>query len=107
MRPEILQPPMTDVTKSIPSRNTPQAKSPPTDDLVGEVAEAARPARPGGFRQAWEALEACRAEIQMRVKQGLTVVRIGVLLERRGVAVPYRTLHRFRAEGCGYARPGR
>jgi hypothetical protein len=38
------------------------------------------------------------------VKQGLSVVKIGVLLERQGVAVPYRTLHRFCAERCGYGR---
>ena len=38
------------------------------------------------------------------MKQGLTVVKIGVLLERQGVAVPYRTLHRFCAERCGYGR---
>ena len=37
-------------------------------------------------------------------EQGLTVVKIGVLLERQGVAVPYRTLHRFCAERCGYGR---
>jgi hypothetical protein len=36
----------------------------------------------------------------------LTVVKIGVLLERQGVAVPYRTLHRFCAERCGYGRAG-
>jgi hypothetical protein len=52
-----------------------------SDELVGQVAEAVRP-----------------------VKQGLTVVKIGVLLERQGVAVPYRTLHRFCAERCGYGR---
>ena len=49
-------------------------------------------------------LEPCRDQIQAWVKQGLTVVKIGVLLERQGVAVPYRTLHRFCAERCGYGR---
>jgi hypothetical protein len=48
--------------------------------------------------QAWDRLEACYTQIQAWVKQGLTVVKIGVLLERQGVAVPYRTLHRFCAE---------
>jgi hypothetical protein len=75
-----------------------------SDELVGQVAEAVRPVRPGGHGPAWECLEACRAEIQAWVKQGLTVVKIGVLLERQGVAVPYRTLHRFCAERCGYGR---
>jgi transposase len=75
-----------------------------SDELVGQVAEAVRPVRPAGHGQAWDRLEACREEIQAWVKQGLTVVKIGVLLERRGVAVPYRTLHRFCAERCGYGR---
>ena len=75
-----------------------------TDELVGQVAQVVRPVRPGGHGLAWEQLEACQAEIRAWVKQGLTVVKIGVLLERRGVVVPYRTLHRFCAERCGYGR---
>src|SRR5262249_57045 len=43
-------------------------------------------------------------QVQAWVEQGLTVVKIGVLLERQGVVVPYRTLHRFCAERCGYGR---
>jgi transposase len=75
-----------------------------TDGLVGQVAEVVRPVRPGGHGLGWERLEACRAEIGAWVKEGLTVVKIGVLLERRGIVVPYRTLHRFCAERCGYGR---
>src|SRR5689334_22653976 len=62
-----------------------------TDELVGLVAEVVRPVRPGGHGQAWEALETRRAEVEAQVQQGLTVVKIGVLLERCGVVVPYRT----------------
>ena len=51
-----------------------------------------------------EQLEACHAEIDALVKQGLSVVKIGVLLERRGVVVPYRTLHRFCVERCGFGK---
>src|SRR5690348_7571021 len=75
-----------------------------TDELVGQVAQAVRPVRPGGHGQGWEQLEACHARIEGQVKAGLTVVKIGVLLERRGVVVAYRTLHRFCAERCGYGR---
>jgi transposase len=75
-----------------------------TDELVGEVAQVIRPVRPGGHGQPWELLEARRAEIGAQVKAGLSVVKIGVLLERRGVVVPYRTLHRFCVERCGFGR---
>jgi hypothetical protein len=73
-----------------------------SDELVGQVAQAVRPARPGGHGLAWGQLEACHADIAAWVKKDLTVVKIGVLLERRGVVVPYRTLHRFCAERCGF-----
>jgi len=75
-----------------------------TDGLVGQVAQVVRPVRPDGHGLGWEQLEACHAEIEGWAKQGLTVVKIGVLLERRGVVVPYRTLHRFCVERCGFGR---
>jgi transposase len=75
-----------------------------TDELLGEVAGVVRPVRPGGHGSAWDALEACHAQVKAWVDDGLTVVKIGVLLERQGVRVPYRTLHRFCAERCGFGR---
>ena len=75
-----------------------------TDELVGQVAQVVRPVRPGGHGQAWDQLGACQEQIEGWVKQGLSVVKIGVLLERRGVVVPYRTLHRFCVERCGFGR---
>jgi hypothetical protein len=62
------------------------------------------PVRPGGHGRPWEQLEACQGEIAGQVKAGLSVVKIGVLLERQGVTVPYRTLHRFCVERCGFGR---
>jgi hypothetical protein len=35
------------------------------------------------------------------------VVKIADQLARRGVLVPYRTLHRFSTEQCGFGRGGR
>ena len=32
----------------------------------------------------------------------MTIVKIGELLARQGCVVPYRTLHRFATERCGY-----
>jgi len=75
-----------------------------TDELIGQVAGVIRPVRPGGHGQAWDQLETRHAEIEQQVRQGLSVVKIGVLLERRGVVVPYRTLHRFCVERCGFGK---
>ena len=69
-----------------------------TDELIGQVVEAVRPARSGGHGAAWELLEGQRGQIVEWVGQDLTVVKIGELLARRGVVVPYRTLHRFCVE---------
>jgi len=75
-----------------------------TDGLVGQVAEAVRPVRPGGHGRPWDQLEACQEQVAGQVKAGLSVVKIGVLLERQGVVVPYRTLHRFCVERCGFGK---
>jgi transposase len=77
-----------------------------TDAVVGEVVAAVRPARPSGHGGAWQLLEAEREQITTWVDGGLTVVKIGTLLERRGVLVPYRTLHRFCVQHCGFGRGG-
>ncbi|MGH3857548.1 MAG: IS21/IS408/IS1162 family transposase [Pseudonocardiaceae bacterium] len=74
--------------------------------MVGQVVGAVRPARASGHGQAWEALEAERERIAEWVGKDLSVVKIGDLLTRRGVLVPYRTLHRFCAERCGFGRGG-
>lgn len=73
-----------------------------TDELIGQVVAAVRPARPQGRGVAWEALEEQREQIVEWVGKDLTVVKIDELLARRRVAVPYRTLHRFCVERAGY-----
>jgi hypothetical protein len=74
-----------------------------TDELLGVVVAAVRPARPAGHGTSWEALVPVKAEITGWVEGGLTLVKIGELLERRGIVVPYRTLARFAAAECGYS----
>ncbi|WP_210435147.1 IS21 family transposase [Saccharopolyspora sp. ASAGF58] len=75
-----------------------------TDGLLGEVVERVRPVRPSGRGGSWQALEAQREQITEWVAAGLSVVKVGVKLERIGVVVPYRTLHRFCVERCGFGR---
>lgn len=76
------------------------------DELVGEVIAAVRPARPDGHGAAWETLAARQQEITGWVKDDLSIVKIGVLLTRQGCVVPYRTLHRFAVERCGFRARG-
>jgi transposase len=73
-----------------------------SDDVLGEIVGLVRPARPDGHGQAWETLLARREEITAWVQRGLTVVKIGDLLGREGVVVPYRTLVRFCEQCCGF-----
>lgn len=77
-----------------------------SDELLGQVVAAVRPARPQGRGAAWEALEEQLERIVEWVGKDLTVVKIEELLARQGVVVPYRTLHRFCVERAGYRGRG-
>lgn len=77
------------------------------DALIGAVVAAVRPVRPNGHGQAWETLAGHEEQIKAWIAgekgaRGLSLVKVHELLARRGVQVPYRTLHRFATERCGY-----
>jgi Integrase core domain len=76
------------------------------DELLSRVAEAVRPHRADGHGQAWALLEAHHQELAALLDQGLTVVKAGELLARRGVVVPQRTLHRYALEVLEHSRTG-
>ena len=78
-----------------------------SDELLGQVVGAVRPARPAGHGTSWEVLVPRQAEIAGWVKAGLTLVKVRELLERSGTAVPSRTLARFAAGECGYSSSSR
>lgn len=75
-----------------------------TDQLIGLVVEAVRPSRPAGRGASWQACEAERDRIKGWLEKDLEVTKIHDLLKRRGIQVPYRTLHRFCAQELGYRR---
>jgi transposase len=75
-----------------------------TDELIGQVCERVRPRRPDGHGESWHKLLAEEERVKAWVGQGLTVVKIGILLRRRGVEVPQRTLARFAVQRCGAGR---
>jgi len=78
-----------------------------TDELIGVVVAAVRPARPAGHGASWETLAARKDDVTGWVKDDLTLVKVHELLERSGTVVPYRTLARFAAEECGYSSSSR
>jgi transposase len=78
-----------------------------SDELIGAVVAAVRPARPNGHGASWEMLLAREEQIRGWVAGGdgqppLSAVKIEELLARQGCVVPYRTLHRFAVERCGF-----
>jgi Integrase core domain len=77
------------------------------DDLLSRVAEAVRPHRADGHGAAWAVLDAHRGELKSLLDDGLTVVKAGELLARRGVVAPERTLHRYALEVLEHGRAGR
>jgi transposase len=79
------------------------------DSLIGAVAEVVRPVRPQGHGAAWERLAPFESQIRTWVAGDgehppLTITKIEVLLARQGCVVPYRTLHRFASQHCGFGR---
>ncbi len=76
-----------------------------SDELLGAVVAAVRPVRQSGHGAAWEALLAVEEQIRDWVgKDGLQLTNVHGKLTRCGVVVPYRTLHRFAVERCGFGR---
>ncbi len=78
-----------------------------TDELIGAVVTVVRPARPNGHGASWEILLGWEEQICGWVAGGqgqppLSIVKIEELLARQGCRVPYRTLHRFAVERCGF-----
>ncbi len=78
-----------------------------TDELIGAVVTAVRPVRPNGRGASWEILLGREEQIRGWVAGGqgqppLSIVKIEELLARQGCRVPYRTLHRFAVERCGF-----
>jgi len=73
-----------------------------TDELIGAVVLAVRPARATGHGASWEELVPWKSEISAWVKADLQLTNIHGKLTRRGLIVPYRTLHRFATGQCEF-----
>ena len=75
-----------------------------SDELLAKTLAELRPSggRPRG--EAWAVCEAERGEIEKLLAQGLRLSKARKLLQRRGVEVPYSTLHRFAVEELGFGK---
>lgn len=79
-----------------------------TDEFLGRVVERVRPHRTDGHGEAWRLLDGHRGQLsEWLVEEELTVVKAHELLERRGMVVPQRTLHRYALEELGVGRSAR
>jgi transposase len=77
-----------------------------TDALIGTVIEAVRPDRPAGHGAAWEACRGEHDRIKAWLEKDLRLTKVEDLLARRGVEVPYRTLHRYATDELGFGGRG-
>ncbi|MGH3797656.1 MAG: IS21/IS408/IS1162 family transposase [Pseudonocardiaceae bacterium] len=75
-----------------------------SDELIGVVIAAVRPVRRSGHGAAWDSLLAHEQQIREWIEAGLQLTNAHGKLTRLGVVVPYRTLHRFGVERCGFGR---
>jgi len=75
-----------------------------TDELIGQVLERVRPRRPDAHGQAWRDSLAEEDRIKAWVAEGLTVVKIGILLGPPWRGRPASDLGSFRG-GTLWGRP--
>ena len=75
-----------------------------SDELLAKTLEMLKPigGRPRG--DAWALCEQEREEIARLLKQGVRLSKARRLIARRGVAIPYSTLHRFAVEELSFGR---
>ena len=72
-----------------------------TDELIGRVCERSARTAPTATARRGGAARPRSSSIKAWVNKGLTVAKIGILLDRSGIVVPPRTLARFAVERCG------
>ncbi len=77
-----------------------------SEETLGAIVQALRPGRRSAHGESWAELESQRAFIKDKLDDRLRLTKIEVLLRRRGVVVPYRTLHRFCVAELGFGNRG-
>lgn len=74
------------------------------DDVLAEVLVQLKTREPRPKGETWTKCEEHRAFIAQKLEEGLKLTKIRKLLQRRGVLVPYPTLHRFARDELDFGR---
>lgn len=75
-----------------------------SEDLVSRVLEELKGAGEREHGPSWEACQQQRPWIEEHLREGVRLSKIGRLLKRRGVSVPYATLHRYAVSMLGFGK---
>jgi transposase len=75
-----------------------------TDEQVGAVLHELQPTIERAHGEGWQKCESERTEIERLLEQHVRLSKVRRLLHRRGVVVPYSTLHRFAVAELGFGR---
>jgi transposase len=75
-----------------------------TDERLVTVMAALRPVSGRPHGDTWGQCQRQRPFIESKLRDGLRLSKVRRLLQRRGVRVPYPTLHRFAVEELGFGR---
>jgi hypothetical protein len=75
-----------------------------TDEQLGAVVHALQPSVERQHGEGWQKCEAERPEIERLLQQHVRLSKVRRLLHRRGVDVPYSTLHRFAVAELDFGR---
>lgn len=75
-----------------------------TDEQIGAVLVALQPTVERVHGEGWQKCEAERAEIKRLLEQHVRLSKVRRLLHRRGIEIPYSTLHRFAVAELDFGR---
>jgi transposase len=75
-----------------------------TEEVLAEVMLRLKDREPRERGKSWELCEEQQEFIEKKIESGLKLTKTRKLLLRRGVQVPYPTLHRFAVEKLGFGR---
>lgn len=76
-----------------------------TEELLGRVLEELKGSVQREHGASWAACQEQAGRIEEWLDEGVRLSKVGRLLERRGVAIPYATLHRYATSELGFGKP--